>query len=83
MLAHQISKYGKTLIKVFVSGSGSQQSVLIKLVVNWAHCSWAEYCGVLNTHPRCEAAAAVSPLSPPEEELSASLWIYGRFIVLH
>lgn len=23
------------------------------------------------------------PLGPPGEELSVSLWIYGRFIVLH
>lgn len=36
--------------------------------------------GVLNRHSR---RTVLSPLGPPEEELSASLWIYGRFIVLH
>lgn len=54
MLAHQISKYGETLMKVFVSGNDSNR-------VNWARCSWAEYPGVLNTHPHCEATAVMSP----------------------
>lgn len=37
----------------------------------------AEGGGVLNQHPRRHLPV------PPEEELSASLWIYGRFIVLY